>query len=550
MADIRVRALYAEVAVVSTATARVTKQTVEAAIDNSLTNANAVLKVPAIYGEVAIALNFPQLVRMTKQSLEVAIDNSLANAAAFLKIAGLYAEAAFTAASEVRVTKQSIEVLVDNSEINPVADIQIANIFIEIAAQRGPAAPVPLDDPSGLDFFCHNWASSVDMTTSYMTNIVVAQDTLAEERRALWSRPNRTIRFSWLQHEAEWIIHLRAATIRFPNERLVAPLYHDQMIPTADSAADDTIFIDTVDRRLFVGQRVVILKLNQDRSRVNEADMRRVTYKATNYIELDSPISFAISASDTLVFPTIDTEVNMKSAINFITERVGRVDMDLAEVVGPSALPPLSIAVPDGVEMAYGIPIWDFEHDWSEPLLTNYIRDGRVFSQGRGTIVDPQGARHRLLTAYKIGPYERTEFMRFVRFFDYCHGRLRPFWLIDQENNWTLAAINGGGTFLDFEPVGDFDEFVAANEYVGIILKDGTRMVRQAVDVEDLGGAYRITLDSAVTGFSVGDERLIARARVSRLNKDELTESWTTDGIASCVAEIIEVLEEKDVDLG
>jgi hypothetical protein len=549
VAEVRVRALYAEAIFTSSQSVQASKQSFEAVIDNSLTNTQALTKVCALYGELVIALDFPQLVRVSKQSFEAILDNSNTNTAAAVKVPFLSAELLLGVAAQAGVSKQSFEAIMDNSETNPVADIKVAALYGEILAQRGPAAPIPLDDPSGFDFFVHNWSNVVTMTTSYMTDVVQAQDTLAEERRALWSRPNRQIRFTWLQNDPEWMIHLRAATTRFPNERLVAPLYQHQMFPTSSSGASATINLDSTKRPLFVGQRIVILKLNRDRSRVDAADMRRVTYKADTYIELDSPTSFAIGETDTVIFPTMDTEVNLKSAISFVSETVGRVDMDLTEVVGPSALPPLSIALPGDIESAYSIPIFDFEHDWSEPLQTHYIRDGRNFTQGRGTVIDPQGARHRLLTAYKIGPFEREEFMRFATFFDYCQGRLRPFWLIDQENNWELLAINGAGSFLDFDPVGDFDEFITANEYVGVILEDGTRIVRHADDVEDLGGVWRITLDDPVT-FSVGDERLIARARVSRFNKDELVETWVTDGVATCVSEIIEVLEEKDVDLG
>jgi len=545
VAEVRVRALYAEAIFTSSQSVQASKQSFEAVIDNSLTNTQALTKVCALYGELVIALDFPQLVRVSKQSFEAILDNSNTNTAAAVKVPFLSAELLLGVAAQAGVSKQSFEAIMDNSETNPVADIKVAALYGEILAQRGPAAPIPLDDPSGFDFFVHNWSNVVTMTTSYMTDVVQAQDTLAEERRALWSRPNRQIRFTWLQNDPEWMIHLRAAT----NERLVAPLYQHQMFPTSSSGASATINLDSTKRPLFVGQRIVILKLNRDRSRVDAADMRRVTYKADTYIELDSPTSFAIGETDTVIFPTMDTEVNLKSAISFVSETVGRVDMDLTEVVGPSALPPLSIALPGDIESAYSIPIFDFEHDWSEPLQTHYIRDGRNFTQGRGTVIDPQGARHRLLTAYKIGPFEREEFMRFATFFDYCQGRLRPFWLIDQENNWELLAINGAGSFLDFDPVGDFDEFIIANEYVGVILEDGTRIVRHADDVEDLGGVWRITLDDPVT-FSVGDERLIARARVSRFNKDELVETWVTDGVATCVSEIIEVLEEKDVDLG
>ena len=54
----------------------------------------------------------------------------------------------------------------------------------------------------------------------------------------------------------------------------------------------------------------------------------------------DSATSFALTEIGVLVFPTMDTEIALKDEINFVTETLGTVTLDLTEVVGPSALPP------------------------------------------------------------------------------------------------------------------------------------------------------------------------------------------------------------------
>jgi hypothetical protein len=85
--------------------------------------------------------------------------------------------------------------------------------------------------------------------------------------------------------------------------------------------------------------------------------------------------------------------------------------------------------------------------------------------------------------------------------------------------------------------------------FIGIVMNDGTRIVRQVDDVEDLGSVYRLTLHAPSLPMLdyANDTRMISRARISRFNTDELKEVWSTDGVADATTELIETLEEKDV---
>ncbi|MEK7425259.1 MAG: hypothetical protein AAB131_15620, partial [Actinomycetota bacterium] len=251
---------------------------------------------------------------------------------------------------------------------------------------------------------------------------------------------------------------------------------------------------------------------------------------------------------DTIVFPTMDVEVNLQSSVQFHTEIVGDVPLRLEEVVGQSAIPPSASGKPDGFDEYREQPIFSLPHNWSEPFETRFLREGLHTARGRGFVIEPRGDRHRTIFSFKFGPADREEFWNLLRFFDTRRGRCRSFWMIDQENDWVVTSITGGGTLIDFVPLGDFAAFQDEMQYVGFVLEDGTHVVREAVTIQDVSSSWRITVPEDV-GFVVGDIRRTARARLVRFKEDELQETWDHTGAVTSEFELIEVLEEKDVTL-
>lgn len=546
MADVKLTRLKGEVLADAGTRADVPKQSVEVAMDGLGANASAVVKLTRMKGEALAGVPHP--VDVSKQSVEAAMDGLAPNASAVVQLTRLWGEVLASVLKEAVVPKQSAEAAMPGLQANPDAVVKLTRLWGEVLATAVPSIIVPLADPAGLELFLHNWASRVEMVTTYSTDISPSQDSIAEERRALVARPFRSIRFRWTQNEEAFVDKVMHQLRLFPNQRMAVPLYQDQMELTQSSAASDTIFCDTRVSRVYPGQRVAVVKIvRTDRSRVDQVDLRRVLTKQDDSITLDSATSFALDMGDTIVFPTVDVEVNLQSTVQFHAETVGDMPFEVEEVVGQSALPPSESGKPSGFDEYRDQPIFSIDHNWADPFETRFMREGLRTARGRGFVVEPRGARHRTIFSYKFGPADREDFWDLLHFFDTRRGRCRSFWAIDQENLWTVLNVTGG-TLIDFSPLGDFAKFQEEMQYVGFVLEDGTRVVREAVTIVDISTVWRVTVPEAVT-FNENDVRRAARARLVRFREDELREQWDSTGAVTAEFELIEVLEEKDVTL-
>jgi hypothetical protein len=227
-------------------------------------------------------------------------------------------------------------------------------------------------------------------------------------------------------------------------------------------------------------------------------------------------------------------------------------------VAGASQLPPVKSDTPSGGQTFEDVPIFDYDPDWIQGIEKGRIRDGQKFRQGRTNKITTNAARsrewHKLnLTGLRgaCADTARADVWRVVEFFDTRRGRLRSFWHIDQEQVWEIESIDAGGTFIGVNEFGDFDDFEAEleGEWIGLVMKDGTMYVREAVTVQQVLTVYRITVSPDLpAGLDVNDVVRIARARRSRFDKDELEERWKHSGYMGTTVEIIETLEEKNVE--
>jgi hypothetical protein len=547
VADIRVTRQAFEVLRSSASFVRSTKQAVEAAYDGSAVNVDSNVRVTRQAIE-SVRGSAPKS-RLTKQAYEAAYDGSAVNLDANVVVTRQGLEVIRTSNNPAKITKQAFEAAYDGSAVNVSAAVRVVRQAIEVLASRRVSGISPLADPSGLFLFPHNWANEVELRTTWLTDIVSSQDTGCEERRALLATPNRAITFRWLQNEPDAMVKLRSMLRRIPSERVIAPLYQDLMELTSGGIASLTLPCDTTNRRITVGQRVAIFKLEStDRSRVETMDLRRVTYIDPAYLEVDSPTSFALDPSDTVVLPTMDVEVNLESGKDLIVEWMGDAEVELEEVIGPSALLPTDSGMPNGAPVFRGAPVWTIGFDWATPPELRFVREGRKFTQGRGMIVDKLEERHRTHIKFQSGPLERADFWPILNFFDACRGRCRSFWMPDPEANYTVLASAGAGAFIDVEPLGDFADFTAEMDYVDVIFKDGTHYTAQVVDIQQTLGIWRITVQLGdELSFNASDVLRLARLRRMRFNSDELIERWKTAYVAETELEMTEVLDESEV---
>jgi hypothetical protein len=442
--------------------------------------------------------------------------------------------------------------------------VQVSRITAEVAAHRGASGPVePLPLASGIEVFLHNWASEATLRTSFLTDVSVAAATGAESRRGLISKPERTLSLLWHQHadddaQRARIDRLLVMLRKLTNERVAVPLYMDQVeLAASYGSGVDTIFFDTSKGRYFLGARVVIVQLDYA-GQYKSHSFHLIEDLQDDRLVFTANLGVAVPAG-ALVMPMIDCEVALEAKSKLVSALNYQVSLDLIEVAGASQLPPVKTDMPTNAQVFGDAPIFDFEPDWIDSIETGRSRQGERFRQGRTSLVFAAAERSRQTHSMSFtglrgacASSTRDDIWRIVEFWETRRGRLRSFWLVDQEQVWEPESIDPSGNFVGVHEIGDFADFQAEleGEWIGLVMADGTEYVREAVTVQQVLTVFRITVSPVLpTNLDVNQVVRISRGRRTRFDSDELEEKWSNTGYLSTSMEFIETLQEKNVSI-
>lgn len=444
--------------------------------------------------------------------------------------------------SRSSLTRQELEALVQSTGTAPV---QVTRQAIEILSRRPIFIGPGIDLPAGLDFFSHNWASVVELDSSYMTDITMAH-TVAEERRALVQKPARTLTFRWLKQDLDVLDRFYVTLRRLTSDRLVMPLYCDQADVTADSSGT-TLNCEGAYRRFFPGGRVLIMPRTASIARSSECIIRTIQHSTDTALVLTSSLGTTVTAGRYVVFPLIDVEIELVPEFVLYTDNTADFGFTVTEIPGRAALPPTQQGHPGGFPLQAGYPVFDVEPNWGGKLTTTYRREGERYQRGRAGVVQTYGDRYRQVQSFQdMVLHPREEAWKVVRFFDTRKGRVRPFWLVDQERQWKVVEV--ASPFISIVPVNIFADFTDVG-HIGIVMKDGTTYVRKVNTIQDIGVWRLTTTGASLPAIDVNQVQRIARARLSRWDHDNLTESWSTTDVMRTSLTAIEVLNEREVEL-
>lgn len=445
------------------------------------------------------------------------------------------------------VNRQDIQVAGDYSE---TVEIRCTRFVGEALARQGSAGPViPIALVDDAFVFLHNWATQARMRTSFRTSVVSSPDSGAESRRGLGLKPFRTLDLEWMICDGmtlERLERLEVLLRRMTDQRFQVPLYMDQQeLADAYITTDTTINVPTDKARFFQGARVAIVQLDLDDQPVSHTF--HIIESMTNAsLTFDAPLGVDIAAGSYL-FPMMDCEVTLEASANYTTARVPVVKLSLAEVPGASQLPPLKSDHPSGAPAAHdGRPIWFEEPDWSNGIIKGRKRQGSRNSDGRADFVSVEADRSRQTHKFVISG-TRDDMWSALEFFETRRGRLRSFWHIDQDQYYTGVDIDISGGFVSVSEIGDIDDLIEETEAIGLVMSDGTHIVRDVSSILAVTTVFRISVATALpAGLLVTDLHRVARARLVRFATDEFTETWTHTGLMSAGINVIEVLNEED----
>ena len=472
--------------------------------------------------------------------------------------------------AELTVFRQAIEILIEipttigatrmGHEVAAVdggtgANLSVVRAAIEVIGSVGVTPPVPLALATTVDFFINNWASQVEMESSYETDVTRSPFTLTEERRSSRQRPQRSITYRWTRDSLEEYDRMVVFLRRLTNENIQGLLFQDfANVTAAQGPSDAVIHCDAAYKRFFPGQRILVSKMPDGFQA--HASVEVLTILAASSIAIKTttvPSQVFDPADNWTVFPIIDCEKKLDT--EQLDETTQTIDMgiELHEFRGPSALPPTVVGLPDGWETAFGLPTWKIEPNWINGVTKGYHRYGTMQSQGRHPGRPAvEGDRYAQTQSYSL-LLDRPDFWRVLNFFDSRRGRTLAFWAVDREFVWNV--VDTDPNFIDVTPFQDFADFNAIwtddHAGAGIVMNDGTIHIVHINTVQDIGGVWRLTLvfgESLPDPIDVTEIDYFARARTSRFRSDAMKEAWETSEVVRITLSTIETINEQDVD--
>lgn len=517
------------------------KQSIEVLAQHAATSDASVL----VYKQgIEVLRKTPEKIDVSKQSVEVMSQFSANAAEARLFKFGL--ELLIKNLTMVDVSKQSVEVLAKfTTNSSPV---KVVKMGLEVLFRRSPILVAPAALPSYWDVFTNNWTQDIAMETAYDTDVSRSSDTITEDRRGRRDRPYRTLSFKWTGMSRTDLDRLLIYMRKFTKESSFVPLYQDLTEITQYSESGvgkTTLYCDPSEARMFINQRIAVVQLDEGMLPIS-TQLYEIASVEVDHLVTKTDLTQDYYPSSSVIFPCMDHEMELSPEIIFHSDQTADVALQVDETTASTALPPLWTGTPEDIQVYNDIPVFSWEPDWTTPPRIQYKREGSMPSKGRGIEPYTQGARYRAIHHYMLRE-TRSAFWPYLRFFDSRRGRKRPFWHIDMENIWRVSNING--VFVEIFEFGDFTEFQEDFDYVGIVTKGGDYYVREVLTIQSVLGVYRLTVDESLPVIDPSDVLRVSRARLSRFQKDVLSESWRGNKYVQIPVDIIELLEENDVEM-
>ncbi len=390
----------------------------------------------------------------------------------------------------------------------------------------------------------------ITLRSAFSTDVKAA-NSLSEERRALVGKPYRTLQFSVTNFHQSDTFAAMAYTARRATAGSPVPLYCDvSFLASPASGSTLTLMSAPSTRRFCVGGRVLVI-LPRRRLTAAAHELHRVSAidDGAKTITLIGALASTFPAGSR-VFPVIESRLQLASEFTVLNDAMLSGQFEAQETPGRSALSVLQAGntVPAGMSFddVDGLPIFDFALDWGA-VKQGVARDGGYAQNGRAEVGQFYGTRPRFTFNLPLILKGRTESMRLVRFFESRMGRAFPFWFIDNLRMFIPSAKTS--TTLDVPKLtpANLWNFI---DHIGILLANGTRIVRRITSRTTIGDIDRLTMADALPSFNLADVKRMSAARLVRLSSDELVENWITDEHMRTSMGLIELLEEKDVTLG
>jgi len=397
--------------------------------------------------------------------------------------------------------------------------------------------------------FLADWKLEASLETAYSTDVVSAE-TVSESRVGLINRPYRTMAVNLMGLNRDEGLSLKMVASRLAQAANLIPVYVDssRLLSAAD-AEDTALACDTTNRRFQADGRIVVAEPTNGDGMFSQFEVAEIESLTDSEITLKAPLSGDFPAGSK-VMPLMEARLSLQNSGIYLTADTFEAQFAFIESTGEQTLTP-TVAPgtdPAGFPLAEdGIPIMDRRFNWNSDVTGGIQREGGYSQLGRDSVVQAHGERARAVVGFAVTSLNRDDAFELLRFFESRGGRLHPFWILSPMCDYEASEITQ--TTVTVRAVGpEFDW--AFRPHVGITLSNGT------IYVAEVSGTTRIGLNDVVTFADplpsaplIGDVRSVRMAHRVRFSSDAMREAWITDETVSVSLSVVEVLQEKSVEV-
>jgi hypothetical protein len=377
--------------------------------------------------------------------------------------------------------------------------------------------------------FRPNWADGITETLEWLTDLLDAKRSGAEQRIALRLTPRRSFeaKLDLLDQERTFgDLFIR----RFHGAEFMLPLWHDhaQLDATANIGSGSLSF-DTTDREFVAGGMALLMG-----SDALSCEAVRVDTVTAGGLTLVNPVANQNWPTGTSIHPLRRSRFDPQLTKSQMTDSFDRINLRF-ELNQSNAL--------DGgaeeLELYAGLPILAPSPDWSRTLDSDWLRNLFTVDNKLGLkfVNDPAGRgfhsqQHRWMLE------GRADLAAFRRLLYRLRGRQGSIWLPSFTSDLTLAADAAAGALhLDVVKCGlNYTDFPAAGrEYA--ITEAGEVLNFASLAAPPSSSSERLNLATALAApLSTGD--VLSWVDVGRLDNDriELFHLTDSDGVTTIEA--------------
>lgn len=479
--------------------------------------------------------------RISRVSAEVLIGEA---SKAAVSRAGLYVAADRSAATDAKISRVTAEVLV-----GPIAEAGVSRFNVQFAANRTGVVParvsrltaevlgepplpkvLPADIVAHSFLDCHNWLQGFTMETEAFTSMTVSGESEAEARRGLRNAPIRTVNLAWEATDEASAIKLHHAMREASRSIFQVPLVSQEI--EATSIVGDTITVDTTRGEWHEGARLLI----------GRSELAEISVVTPTTITLTASVVGTWPA-ETVVAPVIDCSPILEPEATYEHGCLASLVISAVEAPGSSQLPFLEdFSYSEGSDYR-GYPVFRVDPDWTSGISKGISRPGTgsSFNDGRAPQTSVSSQRGRVTHSMDFTTEEPWDLLRF---WHSRKGRLYPFWKVDEAQDSLMKPTSISTSFITFERTTDFDDWKEDMDFIGIVLNDGSVIVREAAVIQDTATVFQVTFGDPVNGVAIGDVAYAAIARLSRFREDAIKESWIAPCVMGTQLKTIELLNE------